>query len=83
MPVWFVFIRIPKNEEYRPQWLTFIRNCGKDDLNIKPRSIICSEHFAVDCFRSYNKTKLLKEYAVPFIAIDRLKSVWQIKILIL
>ncbi|KAL4125865.1 hypothetical protein QTP88_010102 [Uroleucon formosanum] len=69
------FHQIPKNEEYRPQWLKCIRNCGKDNLNVKPRSIICSEHFTSDCFKNYNNTKLLKECTVPSIAIGRLKSV--------
>lgn len=66
---------IPNNEEYRSQWLEFIRKYGKDDLNVTPRSIICSEHFILDRLKNYNNTKLLKECTVPSIAIDRFKSV--------
>lgn len=69
------YFRIPNNEEYRRKWLEFIRKCGKDDLNVKPRSIICSEHFTLDYFKNYYNLKLLKECTVPSIGIDRLKWV--------
>ncbi|VVC36939.1 Zinc finger, C2CH-type [Cinara cedri] len=68
------FHRIPKNEEYRPQWLKFIKICGKNDLNVKPGSLICSRHFALDCFKYYKNIKLLNECSIPSIVIDGLKS---------
>ncbi|CAI6366709.1 unnamed protein product [Macrosiphum euphorbiae] len=68
------FHQIPKNENHRAQWLDCIKKCGVDHLKTKPKSIICSEHFTMGCFKNYNRTKLLNETAVPSIVVNRVKS---------
>ena len=60
--------------------MDFIRKCVTEEKTIKPRSVVCSEHFTADCFRKYNNTKLLKEFSVPSISVSRLKSLWLLQV---
>lgn len=68
-----LIFRFPKDSVQRRAWLKFAR-CFKENWDPTPRSVICSKHFASECFNR-NKSVRLKSDAIPSLNIQRLKHV--------
>ncbi|CAG9840752.1 unnamed protein product [Diabrotica balteata] len=65
------FHSFPKDCRRRTLWIEFLR---KPDWLPKPSSVLCSYHFAQDCFDRTSKLKVrLLATAVPTVEVERLK----------
>ncbi|KAF1388886.1 hypothetical protein PFLUV_G00067520 [Perca fluviatilis] len=66
----FPFFRLPKDDEFKSQWLKFVFGTIPQDYN--PNLVLCSVHFTEDCFLNlqqfnsgFSNRLILKDRAVP------------------
>ncbi|XP_076240430.1 uncharacterized protein LOC143182973 [Calliopsis andreniformis] len=61
------FHKLPKDEKKARLWL---RNIGKENYDFSPHTIVCSKHFAPECFSKNFKSVVLKPGSVPNICTE-------------
>ncbi|XP_072396389.1 uncharacterized protein [Diabrotica undecimpunctata] len=60
----------PRNANRRKEWLKF---AGKEEIDLKKTSSLCSKHFESNCFEKLLSRTYLKKTAIPTIKLTRLK----------